>query len=385
MAAGRLLRRARVAALALALLGGSPDARAQTTFLAPEEQVEFFPGDAVLDVERDVWTVPVHAVIFEPERDASARRALLQALSGSLHLPAESVSSPIFAERARAFLPDREQEVRLVIRVAGQLVRLDPSGPDGHVHGKAEIPGAVVRTLPKGEQEWLTIPLVLPSGAEPRGGTLARLLPFEGLSVVSDVGDTVLVVEATDRNRLLRRIFLMPLEPVPGMAALYTACAAEGATFHYLSSGPWQLHEPISSFLQSAGFPRGTLLLRELDAQEVEPHRWFDDRQDHKRQALATMAQQWPGRRLILIGDSGEHDPELYGEAARRWPGQIERILIHDVTGEPRDAQRYAAAFADVPPERWALFKDAAELGSLRAPATAAAPAVVPTVPPLTR
>ena len=386
MAAGRAVRRARAAALALALLAGAPQSRAQTTFLPPEESVEFFPTDAVLDVERDLWIVPVHAVIFEPERDATAHRALLQALSGSLHLPAESIGSPIFAERARAFLPDRERDVRLIVTVAGQPVRLDASGADGHVHGRAEVPGAVVRVLPPAEQEWLTIPLVLPSGAAPRGEAHARLLPHEGLSVISDVGDTVLVAQATDRKRLLRRIFLEPLEAVPGMAALYSACAAEGASFHYLSSGPWQLHEPISTFLRSAGFPRGPLLLRELDAQEVEPHKWFDDQPGHKRQALATIAGQWPGRRLILVGDSGEHDPELYGDAARRWPERIERILIHDVTGVPRDAPRYRAAFEGVPPERWTLFADASELESLRAPAAPAAPPPSTTsVPPLTR
>ena len=391
MAARRAARRAALragaasVALALALLGLPAQARPQTTFLPAEEQVEFFPCDAWLDTEHDVWTVPVHAVVFEPERNASARRVLLAAVAMQLHLPPSSPGDPIFQQRAAAFLPDREQEVRLLVRVAGQPVRLPPSGKDGHVHGEAEIPGAVVRVLPPDQQQWLSIPIVLPSGAPPRDAGCARLLPPEGLSVISDVGDTVVVSEAQDRKRLLRRIFLEPLEAVPGMAELYTAAAEQGAAFHYLSSGPWQLHEPLTAFLRTAGFPRGSLLLRELDAQKVEPVDWFDDEPSQKRTAIMTIAARWPLRRLILVGDSGAHDPELYGEAARFWPDRVERILIHDVTGEARDAARYKAAFRDVPPERWTLFKQASELESLRAPPAPAAPAPSSSVPPLTR
>jgi phosphatidate phosphatase APP1 len=158
------------------------------------------------------------------------------------------------------------------------------------------------------------------------------------------------------------------------MAPLYAACAAEGAAFHYISSGPWQIHAPIVQFLEQAGFPRGPLLLRELSARETQPFEWFDDEPGLKRASIATLAERWPARRLILVGDSGDLDPELYGDAARRWPDRLERILIRDVTGDERDAPRYQAAFRDVPPERWTLFKNAKQLDALRPPPGPAAP-----------
>lgn len=62
------------------------------------------------------------------------------------------------------------------------------------------------------------------------------------------------------------------------------------------------------------------------------------------------------------MGDSGEKDPEIYGELARRHPEQIEAIYIRDVTGEGPEAERYGEAFRDVPEGKWRVFKEAGEL-----------------------
>jgi phosphatidate phosphatase APP1 len=380
---------ARVQLLVAALVLAAPLAAAQTTFLSQDEEVEFLPADARLDAGRDVWIVPVHVVVSEPEHDAAARQALLRSLAGSLRLPTDSPQNLTFQRRARPFLADHDSDMRLVVQVAGRTVRLDTTGADGHVHGTVEVPGAVVRTLPASEQEWLPITLLLPPGDQRTYSGWARLLPAEGLSVISDLGDTALLADVKDRKRLITRIFLEPLAPVPDMAPLYARCAAEGADFHYISSGPWQLHAALTAFLQEAGFPRGPLLLRELRAKETEPFLWFDDEPGLKRTSIAAIAEGWPERRLILVGDSGDLDPELYGDAARRWPDRIERILIRDVTGDDRDAPRYQAAFRDVPPERWSLFKLAKQLDSLRlpppepVPASSAEPERRGAVPPL--
>ena len=60
---------------------------------------------------------------------------------------------------------------------------------------------------------------------------------------------------------------------------------------------------------------------------------------------------------FILVGDSGERDPEIYGAIARKHPKQIQRIFIRSVTDDAPDGDRYKSAFAEVPPERWQVFK----------------------------
>ncbi|HZM01310.1 MAG TPA: hypothetical protein VFD43_13770 [Planctomycetota bacterium] len=109
-------------ALAVLLLLGAPDAAAsaQTTTLAWDEQVEFFPTDAYFDPERDRWLAPVHALVFQPQRDQAARHAQMQALAGALRLPLDSGRNAHFAERAQPFLVDHERDAHLVVTLAGQ-------------------------------------------------------------------------------------------------------------------------------------------------------------------------------------------------------------------------------------------------------------------------
>ena len=77
---------------------------------------------------------------------------------------------------------------------------------------------------------------------------------------------------------------------------------------------------------------------------------------------IETLLQRYPQRRFVLIGDSGDHDPEVYGVVARRFPRQVWRIFIHDVTNEPPISDRYRRAFEGVPANVWQVFTDAREL-----------------------
>lgn len=63
-------------------------------------------------------------------------------------------------------------------------------------------------------------------------------------------------------------------------------------------------------------------------------------------------------RTLILVGDSGERDPEIYGNVARLYPKRVGRIFIRAVKGEKPDDERFQKAFKDVPREKWLVFTD---------------------------
>jgi phosphatidate phosphatase APP1 len=72
---------------------------------------------------------------------------------------------------------------------------------------------------------------------------------------------------------------------------------------------------------------------------------------------------------VVLVGDSGEHDPEIYGAIARAHPTQVRGILIRDVTGEGRGAPRYGKAFAGIPVEQWLILavEDMESMGGFEA------------------
>lgn len=64
-------------------------------------------------------------------------------------------------------------------------------------------------------------------------------------------------------------------------------------------------------------------------------------------------------RSLVLVGDSGEKDPEIYGTIARLYPKRVRRIFIRAVKDEKDDDKRFLQAFKDVPREKWMIFRDA--------------------------
>jgi len=186
----------------------------------------------------------------------------------------------------------------------------------------------------------------------------ALLVPASGLSVISDIDDTVKITEVRDQQQMLLNTFVRALKAVPGMAERYRDLARDPQTrFHYLSSSPIQLLPALADFLRDAGFPPGSMHLRESTTwRTLIPDSGAS--RAHKLAAIARLMEDFPLRRFLLIGDSGELDPEIYGEVARTRPDRVEGVVIRDVTGEGRDAARYAAAFEGVAPERWHIFRD---------------------------
>lgn len=118
---------------------------------------------------------------------------------------------------------------------------------------------------------------------------------------------------------------------------------------------------PIGEFLRTSGFPDGSVHLRAL---ALRPSALLDDdaTSRHKHAEIAQLLADHPQRRFVLVGDSGERDPEVYGAIAREHPSRIDAVLIRDVTGESADAERYRLAFSGVATERWRLFVDPAAL-----------------------
>src|SRR3712207_4319126 len=64
----------------------------------------------------------------------------------------------------------------------------------------------------------------------------------------------------------------------------------------------------------------------------------------YKLGIIRALLRTYPGLPFVLIGDSGEEDPEIYHQAAREHPGRIRAVYIRDVTNAKRDAEVKAIA-----------------------------------------
>jgi phosphatidate phosphatase APP1 len=179
---------------------------------------------------------------------------------------------------------------------------------------------------------------------------------------VSDIDDTVKESHVTDRGELLANTFLREFRAVAGMAETYRTWAAREAVFHYVSASPYQLHEPLTRFLDSAGFPTGSMDMKRFRWKDSSVANLFASSPEIKRPAIEALLTAFPRRKFALVGDSGEEDPELYADLARNHPEQVVRVLIRDVAGDGLRSTRFAEAFRGLPRERWVVFREAAEL-----------------------
>jgi phosphatidate phosphatase APP1 len=353
------------AALAAALLLANSVSAGDDT-VKPDETLHLLPTWAVFDAERDEWLLPVHGWIFEPEDDALSRRALLGTLRRALGLEKGDEDNRTFRQRALPFLCDNERGKRLAVAHGAVQTVCGKSTANGHFHGTLRVPRQLVVPSAGAPPRTAVVRSTAPDGRVFDG--TCQLLAAQGVSVVSDLDDTIKISDVTDRKALLRNTFLEPFQPVPGMAALYQQWHAAGADFHYVSASPWQLYEPISAFLRAENFPAGSLALRLFRVKDRSFFAFFRESGPSKRAAIAALLDALPDRRFILVGDAGEQDPELYGELARAHPDQVSLILIRDATGAGLSAARGKAAFAELSPTTWRVFRDAAELAAVELP-----------------
>ena len=326
---------------------------AAETNLKPDEQIIFYPGVAQrVGVETNLWRAEIRGCLFEVEK----RSLLVAAFREAIELKTEELSpaeSAVFKERARLFLVDHERGKDIFIRCGTNEFFVGKSGADGRF--SAEITFSNLAA-----SEFVAV-LKSGDGREFKGQIFS--LEPEGVSVISDIDDTIKITEVRNRTATLQNTFLREFQPVPGMAEFYqTLVRSNQAAFHYISASPWQLYEPLSAFVASNGFPAGPFELKEFRWKNRTFFSLFASPEQYKPAVIMPLLQQFPHRRFILIGDSGERDPEIYGALARQFPGQITQIYIRDVTNDAAESERYQQAFHDVPRATWQIFRPPAEL-----------------------
>lgn len=162
--------------------------------------------------------------------------------------------------------------------------------------------------------------------------------------VVSDIDDTVLQSDAAHLMNMARHVFLGNAHtrlPFPGVAALYRALyhgkgGNEMNPLFYVSSSPWNLYDLLAQFFHLQDIPVGPVLfLRDwgLTEKEILPIH----NHDFKLGVIRQMIEFFPDKPFILIGDSGQEDPEIYTDLVAAYPKRIQAVYIRNVS---RDLKR---------------------------------------------
>ena len=198
--------------------------------------------------------------------------------------------------------------------------------------------------------------------------------------VVSDIDDTVMHTGVVNKAAMLWRLFVQDAESrtvFPGVSHLYRALHAgaggdEGNPMLYVSRAPWGIYDMLEAFFQRHEIPVGPILfLREwgVSLRHPLPRRAVD----HKRHLIEAMMALYARMPFVLIGDSGQHDPEVYRQIVERFGGRVRAVYIRDIAARGPERSAEVAAMAEalravgahlvLAADSLAIAEDAARLG----------------------
>jgi len=172
-----------------------------------------------------------------------------------------------------------------------------------------------------------------------------QIIEPKGVSLISDIDDTIKRSNISlGAKEIFRNTFIRELHnaAVDGVKEWYTSMYDMGVKVHYCSNSPWQLYPVLATFFKLAGLPPGSLHLKAYSGmlQGI-----FEPVAERKKGTLERIMKDFPERRFILVGDSGEADLEVYTELAVANPKRILGIFIRDVT-TPEKRGYFDSAFA---------------------------------------
>ncbi len=157
--------------------------------------------------------------------------------------------------------------------------------------------------------------------------------------IVSDIDDTILISHSTRTIQKLRlMLFKNALTRLPfkGISSFYQALEKGENNnsyypFFYVSSSEWNLYDLLKNFFDHNNIPKGVFMLRKLEDSIYKFWKSGQGNHEHKYDKIKFLLEFYKNQNFILIGDSGQKDPEIYDRLAHEFPGRIEAIYIRKI------------------------------------------------------
>lgn len=176
--------------------------------------------------------------------------------------------------------------------------------------------------------------LVRSAEAEPADVAVQIVGDEATFGMVSDIDDTIITTSLPRPMIAAYNTFVRTeaaRQSVPGMAKMYRQLLSEhpGAPLIFVSTGAWNTQPFLKRFLARHGYPNGPMLMTDWGPTNTG---WFRSGVTHKRDSLAALARDFPDIKWLLVGDDGQHDPQIYGDFVREHPERVRAVAIRQLT-----------------------------------------------------
>lgn len=244
------------------------------------------------------------------------------------------------AQAYQRFESDEIPDLRVNIQFQGQTLEV-LTDKEGYFEATLPVSDLAAQGLWYDYQATIPTQDRLAVTVKPANGKVQIPCPPCDFGIISDIDDTIMITNATSTLSMMRLTFLRsPASRLPfaGVNTFYQALTQGGSVprpIFYVSSSPWNLYDFLEEFMELNNIPLGTLFLRDFGL-----HTLKDSHHDHKSTYIHQIMDTYPQLSFILIGDSGQHDPEVYSEIVSQRPQQVKAIYIRDVSkAEARDTE----------------------------------------------
>ncbi|MCH7402921.1 App1 family protein [Belliella kenyensis] len=161
--------------------------------------------------------------------------------------------------------------------------------------------------------------------------------------VISDIDDTIVPTGATRVFEMLKTTFFgnahtrLPFEAVSEFyQALHRGSDdIDSNPFFYVSSSPWNLYDFLTEFLETHQIPKGPLMLRDLGLSREQL--FAGSHWEHKLLQVEMIFEIESNLSFILIGDSGQHDAEIYLQVIKDYPGRVKMVYIRHINARDEE------------------------------------------------
>lgn len=230
----------------------------------------------------------------------------------------------------------------LTDEVAGVTVRAVESG----ITARSDVEGyatfEVPADLPAG---WHDVEVEV-VGVEDSRTACPVLIPDADarLGVISDIDDTVMETGAYSLVRNLWTTFTgstLTRRVYPDSVVLMDHLSARGRNpVFYVSSSPWNLHAFLDKVFARSGLMPGPMFLRDLGLTKRPNEKRGHG--GHKGAAIDRIMEANPGLSFVLVGDTGQHDANIYLDACHRHGGRVKAVVLREPGRGPDDRSRAA-------------------------------------------
>lgn len=324
----------------------------------------FYPSYGARTPDGQGWALQIQGSVFDSRISWLRRKPMFAVIRRVLRM--DRTAEEYFRVRMRQFLMFGVRGRTVSVQVGQHVGVVGESDYMGLFRGEIQISDAEAALLiqrdESGTTNWLPFRAVLGESDERVVSGSLQLIEPTGVSIISDVDDTIKHSNVPNRHDLFRNTFTRTFVPVTGMPELYQQCALAGAAFHFVSGSPWQLYEPLRDFMQQEGYPAGSIHLKRFRIRDSARKIRRSPQKTYKRSAIEPILDAFPKRQFVLIGDSGEQDPEIYAGLMRERPDQIAGVFIRAVREETRYTERLREAFSGLESTGWTVYREPSEI-----------------------